>query len=262
MQAKTPILLIHGAWHGSWCWQEFFVPFLQNQGFDCRVVDLPEHGAQRSKANLNHLWMDHYLQFLRQEISHYPEAPVLVGHSLGGYLVQRLLEERRYPAAVLMAPVPIHGLWLTLLRLFLRNPLQSLAMLIQEDVSGLVKTPKMYKQNFFHSALKEEDLNRFFNRLGPESFWVFMETLFRWPVPSKGRTPMLVLGAEKDRFFNKLEILRTAKKQEADAILFAETGHGMMLEENWQEIAQSIVDWLHRKVSHDVRSAQSSFFAV
>lgn len=47
-QQYPPILLVHGAWHGKWCYEEFFIPYLTAAGFDVHTIDLPCHGEQFS----------------------------------------------------------------------------------------------------------------------------------------------------------------------------------------------------------------------
>jgi pimeloyl-ACP methyl ester carboxylesterase len=41
---ESTIILVHGAWHGSWCWQRV-VPLLEERGVAVRTVDLPSVGA-------------------------------------------------------------------------------------------------------------------------------------------------------------------------------------------------------------------------
>src|SRR5438270_610225 len=41
--ALPSVVLVHGAWHGSWCW-ETVLPLLAEQGLDVRTVDLPSTG--------------------------------------------------------------------------------------------------------------------------------------------------------------------------------------------------------------------------
>jgi alpha-beta hydrolase superfamily lysophospholipase len=40
-------ILVHGAWHGAWCWREV-VPRLEARGHMANAIDLPGHGADRS----------------------------------------------------------------------------------------------------------------------------------------------------------------------------------------------------------------------
>lgn len=45
---KTPILFVHGAWHGAWCWENF-IDYFGNNGFSCYELDLPCHGKRRDE---------------------------------------------------------------------------------------------------------------------------------------------------------------------------------------------------------------------
>jgi len=40
-----PILFIHGAWHGAWCWEPLMA-YMSRQGFDCYALNLPGHGSR------------------------------------------------------------------------------------------------------------------------------------------------------------------------------------------------------------------------
>ena len=40
------VVLVHGAWHGAWCWAPV-VDLLRAEGVDVVAVDLPGHGADR-----------------------------------------------------------------------------------------------------------------------------------------------------------------------------------------------------------------------
>ncbi len=39
-------VLIHGAWHGSWCWDKV-VPLLKKKGHKVEAPDLPGHGRDK-----------------------------------------------------------------------------------------------------------------------------------------------------------------------------------------------------------------------
>src|ERR1700680_2733797 len=87
----TPLLFVHGAWHGSWCWNEHFLPYF--------VADVKHIPRQLDRP------------------------PVLIGHSMGGLIVQKYLETHSVPAAVLLASVPPAGVLRTTLRIARRHPL-------------------------------------------------------------------------------------------------------------------------------------------
>lgn len=79
------LLLVHGAWHGAWCWERV-VALLDGSGVVAHALDLPGHGE--SSAPLDDLHGD--ADAVRRRLDDLDAAPgsvVLVGHSYGGAVV-------------------------------------------------------------------------------------------------------------------------------------------------------------------------------
>src|SRR4249920_292329 len=76
------VVLVHGAWHGAWCWEPV-VDGLCARGIDVVAVDLPGHGEDRGTLTDLHGDAARVREVLDQL-----EAPVvLVGHSYGGAVI-------------------------------------------------------------------------------------------------------------------------------------------------------------------------------
>ncbi|MCU0942527.1 MAG: alpha/beta fold hydrolase, partial [Hydrogenophaga sp.] len=97
MSAHTSIVLVHGAWHGAWCWRRV-LPLLRGAGIDAHAVTLTGVG---DRAHLMAPSIDLHTHI--QDVLALIEAEeltrlVLVGHSYGGMVVtgvaDRLLRER------------------------------------------------------------------------------------------------------------------------------------------------------------------------
>jgi alpha-beta hydrolase superfamily lysophospholipase len=69
-------------------------------------------------------------------------------------------------------------------------------------------------------------------------------TLLNLPRPDRVKTPMLVLAAEQDRVFSVAEEQATARAYGTEAVVFPNMAHDMMLEANWQQVADRILGWL------------------
>lgn len=82
MRQPPPVILVHGAYHGAWCWDRV-VPHLTNAGLEALAVDLPGHGA--SPLPLTDLYGD--AAHVRSIIAGFDEPPVVVGHSYGGAVI-------------------------------------------------------------------------------------------------------------------------------------------------------------------------------
>lgn len=81
-----PIILVHGAWHASWCWKKV-IPLL---GETTISVDLPGHGPE--KTNFRNISLKTYVDFMIELIQSLNEPVVLVGHSLGGITISQVAE--------------------------------------------------------------------------------------------------------------------------------------------------------------------------
>jgi pimeloyl-ACP methyl ester carboxylesterase len=77
-------LLIHGAWHGAWCWDRL-VASLREAGHQVRAIDLPGMGEDHTppKEVTMQTWTDRVVQ----ELATFATPAVLVGHSMGGMVI-------------------------------------------------------------------------------------------------------------------------------------------------------------------------------
>lgn len=82
-------ILVHGAWHGGWCWEEI-VPRLCGLGHDVRAPDLPGMGADAGSGHVATL--DEWAMFVAGMARAADEPAILVGHSRGGTVISRAAE--------------------------------------------------------------------------------------------------------------------------------------------------------------------------
>lgn len=85
----STIILIHGAWHGAWCWQRL-TPLLEANGARVLAPDLPSMGADTTPAA--NVTLDSWARFVAGIIEQEPERVVLVGHSRGGIVISQAAE--------------------------------------------------------------------------------------------------------------------------------------------------------------------------
>ncbi|MEP7007013.1 MAG: alpha/beta fold hydrolase [Sphingomonas bacterium] len=82
-------ILIHGAWHGGWCWERL-APLLTAAGYTVLAPDLPGMGADRTILGDDPL--GEWAQFVA-DLASAAEGPViLVGHSRGGIVISEAAE--------------------------------------------------------------------------------------------------------------------------------------------------------------------------
>ncbi|OVF05939.1 Non-heme chloroperoxidase [Mycobacterium avium subsp. paratuberculosis] len=117
----TPLLFVHGGWHAAWCWENF-LDFFADAGYRAVALSLRGHGASPTSKPLHRVSIADYLDDVAAVAGELGGAPILIGHSLGGFVIQRYLETHRVPAAVLVGSVPPQGVLRLALRVWRRRP--------------------------------------------------------------------------------------------------------------------------------------------
>jgi alpha-beta hydrolase superfamily lysophospholipase len=242
---SAPILFVHGAWHAAWCWENF-LPYFAQQGYASYAVSLRGHGASEGRDKIRwHSAAHDYVADVAQVVQTLARPPILVGHSMGGYVVQKYLETHTAAAGVLLASVPVAGILGFGLRFGMRHPWPFLKANLLLNPWHLVGTPELMRESFFSPQVSAQDLARHFARLQPESFRAELETmLLNLPRPDRVKTPMLVLGAANDRVFSVGEAQATARAYGTEAEMFPDMAHDMMLEPNWKRVADRVLSWI------------------
>ena len=101
------------------------------------------------------------------------------------------------------------------------------------------------RELFFSEDINPSEFEEYFGQLHGESYRAFLDMLlFALPRPSRVDAPMLVLGAENDVVFPPADVLATAAAYDTTATIFPQMAHDMMLEREWQTVADAIVEWV------------------
>ena len=84
MATRSSFVLVHGGWHGAWCWERV-VASLRNQGHNVVAPDLPAHGADRTPL-VNRPY-ERYVPKICETLDSLDDRAILVGHSSGGMII-------------------------------------------------------------------------------------------------------------------------------------------------------------------------------
>ncbi|MFN8371897.1 MAG: alpha/beta fold hydrolase [Anaerolineae bacterium] len=246
---QTPLLFVHGAWHGAWCWDEYWLPYFARRGYPCYALSLRGHGnSPQPRPMWQHSINDYVAdvesittQIEREHVRH----PVIIGHSMGGFITQKYLEKHQAPAGVLLASIPAHGALPFFTRNNLKHPLVAMKALFTFRLDHFVNTPALTREEFFSADVPESDIERYAARMDNESWRMALDVMgFNLPRPDQVKTPLLVLGGEKDAVFHVWETERTARAYKTQAVIMPNAAHDMMLDTRWQAAADYVLGWL------------------
>jgi pimeloyl-ACP methyl ester carboxylesterase len=141
-------ILIHGSWHGGWCWDKV-KPLLEKEGHTVIAPDLPGHG--QDKTPIAEITLQRFVDRVCQVLDEQSEPVILVGHSMGGVVITQTAEAR-----------PDKIKTLVYLTAFLPRNGESLLQLAQQDQETLILPSLIINEAEGHHAVKEEAIQEVF----------------------------------------------------------------------------------------------------
>ena len=236
-----PILFVHGASHGAWCWRDWMEQAAV-RGHHAFAVSLRGHGG--SPGSLLSGRLSTYADDVIRTAASLPAPPVLVGHSLGGLVVQKAAE--RYPAAgiVLVASIPARPGIGTLYRIATSHP----ADFAKISLGGSLPM----RPEYLFRELSPEDAAKWSAMCGKESPVAQLQVLLhRPPERPRGKPPILAIGAPDDALIPIGDVRDTARRLSAELIEFPGAGHDLMLDGSRDQVGAAVLEWIETRVGSD-----------
>ena len=170
-KAYPPILFIHGSFHSAWCWEENFIDYFSTEGYNSYSISLRGTsssiypGRSDNKVSIE----DHIedvstlLTIIRQQNLDKPK-PIIISHSFGGIIAQKLLEDSSIRDMVsgvaLVCSVPPSGNGPMTARFIKKRFWASLKIVYGFVFKGATKSVDNCRELFFDSTVPTEDIER------------------------------------------------------------------------------------------------------
>ena len=244
-----PLIFVHGGYATARCWDEYFLPYFNQRGFDCHALDLSGHGDSEGRERLDSFGIDDYVDDLAQVAQGLHTPAIVIGHSMGTVVVERFLEQGTARAAILMAPVPPVGILGATMKIALTQPAYFREQLRS---SGGEQSAHTMRGVYYSSETEIDDLVRFAGWFQSESRRAILDlSLLAMRIGRRRpELPVLVVGGEADAVFRPSLLGLTAARWRAEEAVIPRAGHTLMLDAHWQAAADSIADWIDRKLTN------------
>jgi len=245
---SADLIFLHGAWSSPWYWEPNFMPWFAARGYRCRALSLRGHG--RSEGLSRGASIDDYVQDLAVAAQDL-EAPVIIGHSMGGFVAQKYVQKHAAGGMALLASVPPSGPWYALSVVMRHRPIALSKSLVTQDMYPLVADIDVARRLLFSPDYNPPELEGLLRQhLGGESLRAFLEMLFG-PLrkPPAQALPVAVVGAEHDAIISSRDLQKTARFYGAEPIILSGAAHMVMLEPGWEDCAQKLLDWIEQEVT-------------
>jgi pimeloyl-ACP methyl ester carboxylesterase len=261
--SKPPVLFIHGLWLHAGCWAPW-VDLFAARGYEPHAPGWPgvPETVEEARANPESMadkGIDdidaHYTAIIEQMGA----RPVVIGHSFGGLIAQKLLGEDKCAAAIGIDAAQIKGV--------LPLPLSTLRATLPafQNPANRHRTVALTAEQFRFA---------FGNTLSPEESDALHE---RWAIPSpgrplfeaaganfslhspakvqtgnEGRGPLLLVAGGRDHTVPEVVTKSTLKQYRhssavTDFLEFADRGHSLTIDGRWRGVADACLEWLAKQ---------------
>lgn len=240
-----PLLFVHGMWGGSWGWENYLRAAAE-AGWEAWALNLRGHHGSRAVAKLGDVSVLDYVQDVLDCLRVLGKA-VLVGHSMGGLIAQKVAEIGGVRAAVLIASAAPRGI------LMLRWPVVlRMARYLPPMFRNTPFVPTRADSDaLFLNCLAPERQAEVYARLVPESGRAARELAFGSIVVKRVDCPTLVVAAQQDRITPPAVQRRIAAKCAAKYLEISGYGHVLILEEGWERPFREILGWIESAVAEE-----------
>jgi pimeloyl-ACP methyl ester carboxylesterase len=185
-----------------------------------------------------------YVEDTRRAVEAMGEAPILVGHSLGALIAQKIAEMGLCRGMVLLAPAPAAMLTAqpVAVTAYLRMLPKILAGRPLVPACGVCSTIAL-------NCVPEDEHEAIHARLIHESGKAYREMIFGAIKVDAGkvRCPVLVVNGGKDRIISPALARQSAERFGAELKLYPANGHWLIEEKGWQNTAGDVGEWLEAK---------------
>jgi len=255
MKSKT-IVFIHGMYMTPLCWEQWTTHF-QAKGYHCLAPAWPGRDKPVESLRKNHpdpqlgkLTLTHVVEHLANTIGKLDEKPILIGHSMGGLVVQLLLQRDLAAAGVVISSAPPMGVFTTRLE-FLKSNWPHATPFVSQT-SPIQMTFERFQYTFVNTLPLAEQQAAFEKYVVPESRGVPRGSLTAKIDFKKQHPPLLLVAGSTDNLIPaSLNKTNYDKYKPSSSITdfkeFAGRTHFIVGQKGWEEVADYVLGWLKDK---------------
>jgi len=244
------LLFVPGLYQGAWAFADNLMPFFAARGFDVCAYSPRGHGASSGHEDAWKLHFDNFFEDLQTVARSLRGPVVLVGHSMGGMLVEKYLENDSAFAAVLLCTPDGRDLRATRFTVLRRYFWPTLKFALTGNPDYLYHDRESCRDLLFagdRSSATDKALARIAAQDGSHSV---MKELMKFSArPQRVTTPVLMISTETDLSLPPDSLRARAAQKNYALKMYPHGSHQIFMTSGWQSIADDIDGWLAQTLS-------------
>jgi non-heme chloroperoxidase len=241
---KPPVVLIHGFNGGAWFWENY-QPMLARHGYESHAINLRGHHGSRPVRDIGKVPVHDYVQDaleVARSLADGRGRPIVIGHSMGGLIAQKVAEAGACSAAVFISSAPPR--WIPIVSWLLVKKQMKYARQIFFFEPILPSRGDADDLMFNRTPLPDRDVQ--FARLVPESGRAGFDLSFGTVAVRESRVtaPTLVVTGTDDHFVAPRVARALARKYKSQLREYDTFAHHIITEPGWEKPCSDIIQWM------------------
>ncbi len=214
-------LLVHGAWHGQWCWNKI-TPLLRQAGHQVVTFDLPGHG--QDKTDISEVTLDLYVQRTCEILAVQEEPVILVGHSMGGLVLSQIANVAKTKIQKLVYLAGFLLLNGESLLQFSQNDKENLVApnVVADEAGTSLFFPMEVIKDIFYADCSDEDITRAKTLIRPQAIKPVATPLH---IPLENAIPRVYIETLQDRVISPAYQKQMYTASPCQTVLTLNTSH-------------------------------------
>jgi len=265
---RTPVVFIHGLWLHATSWRRW-LDLYRDAGYEPIAPGWPGEpdtvqAARETPDLVADTSIDDAVAHFAEIIGALDAKPIIVGHSFGGLLAEKLLGQDLAAAAVAIDPAQIKGV--------LPLPLAQIraALPVLRNPANLHKAISLTVKQFrfgFGNELTQEESDDLYERwsIPAPARPLFQAAVANFVVHSEAkvntanhtRGPLLLISGKQDHTVPDVTTRSTLKQyRDSTAVTelrqFEGRGHSLTIDSGWREVADATLEWLQAMTGQSI----------
>ncbi|RLF51454.1 MAG: hypothetical protein DRN11_02745 [Thermoplasmata archaeon] len=223
------LIFIHGMWSNTNIWKNF-IKYFEERNFPCKAIDLKEG------LNLKEIG---FIDYVKKVGAIATKDDILIGHSMGGLIVQKVAEMQKIKGGVAICSAPPKGIKFRNVRMILSSAKYLPKIILRKPFKPSYSFLKKYILN----CLPDDEARNIFYTVEPEAPKVAYELAMNKIEVNEKKVscPLLFIATKDDKASPPKMVEKIAKKYNAQFIIL-DGCHWIF--SKWQEIAEEISKFL------------------
>ena len=266
--SRTPVVFIHGLWLHATSWNRW-LDLYRDAGYEPIAPGWPGepdtvHAARENPDLVADTGIDDAVAHFAEIIGALDAKPIIIGHSFGGLLAEKLLGQDLAAAAVAIDPAQIKGV--------LPLPLAQIraALPVLGNPANLHKAISLTAKQFrfgFGNELSEEESDALYEQwsIPAPARPLFQAAAANFVLHSEAkvntanehRGPLLLISGKQDHTVPDVTTRSTLKQyRDSTAVTelrqFEGRGHSLTIDSGWREVADATLEWLQAMTDQSI----------